>query len=217
MRPPRSKLPSSLAWNIATTYDFTSFLLPWSPYNLSATHSLSGPPKTEVRSWHCFAQSPPCLSFFTQSKSQGLYNHLQGHCNWLSYLFNLTSYFSPSLTHLSHGCFCCTLKPPGTPILGSLLLQAPRYPCGTLSHLLQVFAQYHLLNGALTTLPHLLTPPTPPCFSLQHFSLSNVICNVFIYHVNCLSPPLTLPGRISVRTGTQARKRKTKQKPGFQL
>lgn len=154
-------------------------------------------------------------SFFTQSQSQGLNNHQQGHCNWLCYLSNLTSYFSLSFLPSPHWHLCCTLKPPVTPIPWPLLLQVPRYPCGTLPHPLQFLVQHHFLSEAPTILPHLLTLLTLP--SSQHFALSNVLCNLFIDHICCLSPPLILSERISIKFGTEVRKAKTKQKPGFQL
>ena len=94
-----------------------------------------------------------------------------------------------ALTPLQHRCYCCTVNPPGTLISGPLPLQGPRSPHGTLPHFLQVFAQHPHLSGALTTGPQLPTFLTLPYFSLQHFSLSTVLRNLFIYHVYCLSPP----------------------------
>lgn len=203
-----SKLPSSLVAIfscITTTCNLVSFLLSWSPYSQPHTP------------WVVLLKCKSDHGTFSLKASHACHFSLKAKIEVLiithkvtvtgCYLSNLTSYFS-TCWHL-----CCTPKPPVTPIPGPLLQQVPKYPCGILPHLLK-----SLLSISSDPWPPTSPPRSPYSvlfLPLQHVPLSNVLCNLFIYHICCLSPPLTLSGRISIKIGTQVRKGKAKQKPGF--
>lgn len=178
--PPKSKLPSSLAWNIATAYDLISLLLPYLPLACC-------PPTPGM----ILLRRVTSMHFCSKASMLVISHKVKVKVFIITHKLTATGSVTSPLTHstLITRLFPVHFEPSSPLVSGPLLLQARR--CH-LAHSLPPFKS--LLNIAFS-----LGPCPPALNSLLSllcliynifiaFSSLTVLCNLSICHVYCLSP-----------------------------